>query len=988
LDRHDVLDEKPNEAKFVFAPSDAPFEAPAKEFVSGPLYKGIEEVIPELDEAIDAEDTQSFGKSGLDRRDFLKAFAASAALTACVRRPEEKVVPYVNQPVDHIVGVANYFATTCGECANGCGVLVKTKEGRPVKIEGLDRHPVSDGGSCAMGQASLQGLFHPERKRKPKIRRGNRMDEAQWDEAFEVLGTRLKDAKKIAVLTGGSTGHRREFVLDWLKTIGQSSASLYQFESNPLYAATAAAYKIAFGFDGLYARPELRAARSVCGIGSDFLDIGISPIMNQKGFAAGMGYRNGYLGTFYQFESGFTNTGAKASERYKIAPGEELAVALHLIKTLMDHSASKGSASERAEITRVLNAQASLLSSSPIDQQTMDTVASTLLEQPSIVFCGHTASDANGTLLQLAAIMANTLVGAYGQTLFLNVGALKSPVPAGDMKRFVEEIDSYDALIVVDVDPAFTLPSSTKIKDKLKKLNTLAVISARANSTAKLADFDLPAHSYLESWGDEQPIEGFWSFRQPVVRPISDSRQAEDALLWVAAAMEKPLGYRQYREYLEKKWRVIYQQAGSPVSFDRFWKESLREGFYGVFQKRNVPSMGNVVSSFVPQQINKDAMKLVSMLDIRLHDGRGADKPVLHEVGDAMTTIAWDSWVAMDAMTARDMGFKRNDVLKVETSEGSLEVALFPMPGMHPKSVYIHRGNGLPEGVSKVSDGYGVDPLNLYPAGFDSLSGQAVTASLPVQLSRTGKIYRLAAMQKSNDIANRLDIVKKMDIATARSRVGKTMDVDTVPDLYPVIQDNPDYKWGMSIDVNACTGCSACMVACSVENNIPQVGRKQIIMGREMHWIRLDRYFAGPVDNPEVSFQPVMCQHCNHAPCEAVCPVFATAHDDEGMNAMTYNRCVGTRYCANACPYKVRRFNWYTHKWNIIENDEKNRNVRPFNPDVTVRTRGVMEKCTLCVQRVREAKHHAKNNLPLCEMVRFVLLVSRPVLPTPLFLAI
>ncbi|MDA9951739.1 4Fe-4S dicluster domain-containing protein, partial [Oligoflexaceae bacterium] len=242
----------------------------------------------------------------------------------------------------------------------------------------------------------------------------------------------------------------------------------------------------------------------------------------------------------------------------------------------------------------------------------------------------------------------------------------------------------------------------------------------------------------------------------------------------------------------------------------------------------------------------------------------------------------------------------------------------------------------------------------------DSISGEPVTSGVSVTIEKTGRIHRLAAMQKHNDIGNRSDIIKTVALDKAKAEIRKTVDVDTVPDLYPQLETG-EYRWGLSIDLNACVGCSACMVACSVENNIPQIGRQQILLGREMHWIRLDRYFNGSMDNPEVTIQPVMCQQCNHAPCEAVCPVYATVHDPEGLNTQTYNRCVGTRYCANACPYKVRRFNWFTHKWNVIAADEKHRNPRALNPDVTVRTRGIMEKCTFCIQRIRGGKYKAKN---------------------------
>ena len=970
-----ISPDEPKEGQEVFAPSEGPFEAPAKESVPGPMYKSVDEVLPEL---APLSETGDDGTSELpvDRRDFMRLFSASALLASaagCVRRPEEKAVPYLDQPVDQIVGEPTYYNTTCAECPSACGLQVKTREGRPVKIEGNPRNLISQGATCALGQGTLQGLYHPERSETPKVRVGNTVEDAHWDDVFPLIGEAVSNGKNVGIFTNGSTGNRDDFLRLFLDRIGSKNRYLYTYEPNGLFSTISAAHKIAFGVDSI---PRLRLAdrdqygRAVftadllVGIGTDFLEVGVSPVYSNKSFSEFHGFRQGRKGKFVQFESNMTQTGAAADERHPIGPGHEVATALLLVRSLLAHSKAKGSSAERSEIRRVLRAQEAFLNQAEsqvgIAKQVFDDLAEQLITKKGAVVCGASGNvDENATALQLAAIMSNVLAGSYGEVLLLDRAWMKAPVQAGDLERFRKDAADLDVLFIVNSNPAFTLPPSWGFHDLVKKIETVVSIQPMPNETDELAKFVLPGHHHLESWGDEQPVAGYWTARQPVVRPTRNSRQAEDILLWVAAAAGKSLKYREYREFLMQRWRRVYDLLGlrGKIKYERFTKGLLRQGFAGKEGRRRVRGMSGVAAKFKLKEV-ASGMRLLAPIGARLQDGRGADKPVLQEAGDSMTTIAWDSWVAMSPSKAKELGFRRNDVLLVEGPGGSFEAALYPLPGVHADTVVVPRGNGRRHG-SRVFSGIGVDPLVAFSQSSDDLSGQPAVANAAVKVSRTGKMFHLAAMQKHNDIDNRTDVLKVMTLATAREKMGKTIDVDGAPDLYPNLEET-EYRWGMSIDLDKCTGCSACMVACSQENNVPQVGRQQILMGREMHWIRLDRYFAGNVDNPEVSYQPVMCQHCRHAPCEAVCPVYATVHDANGLNAQVYNRCVGTRYCANACPYKVRRFNWFTHRWNVIAKNEYSRNPRALNPDVTVRTRGIMEKCTMCVQRLRDAKHRAK----------------------------
>ncbi|MBP9709085.1 MAG: 4Fe-4S dicluster domain-containing protein [Oligoflexales bacterium] len=957
--------------KEVFAPVNQPFEAPAKTIEKGPLYIDAEEVMPELAAEISISDNilkdLSSSPSGLDRRDFLRLFGSTAALgttaAACVRRPEESAVPYAKQPADQVPGRPAHYATTCGECSAGCGVIVNVREGRPVKLEGSQGSAISQGKLCALGQGSIQGLYHPERRTSPAKKVAGKFENISWDEVYKDIGSKLKDAKNVAIITGAATGNRHEFFKHFLKTIGSSEDNLFIHDSNVLLSSITAAHQIAFGTNAI-PRADLRKANVIVGIGTDFLDIGVQPVYYQAGFSFSQHFSNqGVKGKFIQLEAVTTLTGTKASERIVIPPGSETLVALYLAETLMALPTNKAKPEERAVIQSILDKQRSELNTAPaacgIDKDTMGRIANELLSTGSIVMVGGSNNfDSNSSNLQLIGILLNLLVGAYGNTLELDKAWITPAVKVGDMRRFLNAASNIDVVIVIDNDPAFTLPNSYGFKTALSKVKTVVSIQYFPNETEQLSHYALPGHHYLESWGDEQPVAGYWSFRQPVVRSTTNSKQAEDILIWLGAHLEKPMGVDSYQTYVKHRWQLLFKSLEVSMEPWQFENGILRKGVFGKPDTATIKALANFKDQFEYRPF-KTGLRLISPLDVRLRDGRGAHLPVLQEVGDSMTTIAWDSWVALNPNTAKKLGFKRNELLKVSTSEGELKVALYPMPGLHPDAVVIQRGNGLAHGVSKITDGNGVNPLPLFAAELDGPTGMPATAGMSVTLEKTGEMFTLAAMQKHSDLANRTDIVRKTTLDEARANVGKTKNLDQVPDLYPELPKG-EYRWGMTIDLDRCNGCGACMVACAVENNVPQIGREQILMGREMHWIRLDRYFEGSPDNPEVTFQPIMCQHCNHAPCEAVCPVYATTHDPEGVNAMTYNRCVGTRYCANACPYKVRRFNWWTHKWGQIGDEKHQRNLRAMNPDVTVRTRGVMEKCNFCYQRIRASKHEAK----------------------------
>jgi len=964
----------PRRGKEVFAPANAPFEAAAT-FVPGPYYKGVEERMPELAErAADAVDTliagmPSTSKFSLGRRDFMKLFSAStvAATSACVQRPVERAIPFVQQPVDQWPGEPVNYATTCGDCSAGCGVMVKTREGRPTKAEGLPEHPVNAGRLCAVGQASLQGLFHPERQHQPLLRYGAKLQDTAWSDAFAHIAAKITDPSKVGIITNGATGHRHGFFREFLEKIGGSANHLYTFDANSLAESIVAAHQLAYGIAAM-PRAELNQAKLIVGIGADFLDIGTSLIYYTRTYTDGHAFQGDGKGRHVQFESTMTLTGGRADERVTIPPGSETLTALLLTKALLKNGKAKGSSSARAQIAAVLSDKATLLAGGydrlGVAEATFDQLAADLLVAPAVVMAGgSSAFDENATALQMAAIMANELIGAYGSTLHLDKDWATAPVVPGDLNRFLADAKGFDVLFVIDCDPVFTLPPAWGVEALLKAIPHVVTMGDFPSETAAVASHRLNTNHWLESWGDEQSIAGLWSIRQPTVRPTTDSRQSEDILMWIAASLTKPMGYEDYRDYLKKKWAPLRTLMGrSNVPEDIYFDLVLQHGYDGRDSTQIVPAFSSsFAQAFKYQDYSGAGLRLIAPLDFRLRDGRHAHKPVLQETADTMTTITWDTWVALSPATTARLGLRKYDVVKVEGPGGSFEASVYPLPGLHADAVVVPRGNGHSKDSGLVQGGNGINPLVALAKASDGVTGAVVTAGQAVKITATGRVFPLAQLQKHNDIANRKDIIKTVGLATAVANAGKTQDLDDVPDIYPALPKK-EHRWGMSIDLSRCTGCNACVVACFTENNIPQVGREQVMLGRQMHWIQIDRYFSGAVEAPEVTLQPMLCQHCTHAPCEPVCPVFATTHDPEGVNTMTYNRCIGTRYCANACPYKVRRFNWWTHRWNQVGERLQDRNPRALNPDVTVRTRGVMEKCSFCYQRVRDGRHKEKIN--------------------------
>jgi molybdopterin-containing oxidoreductase family iron-sulfur binding subunit len=566
--------------------------------------------------------------------------------------------------------------------------------------------------------------------------------------------------------------------------------------------------------------------------------------------------------------------------------------------------------------------------------------------------------------LQIAANLLNSALENEGETVDAG-GAMTVRASQGfaAVTKLIADMNAgaVDALFIDGANPADSLPAAAGFTAAAKKVPLVISVTDRDDETAQLADFVLPDHHWLENWGDAHPRAGVASIQQPAIAPIHSTRAFQDALLtWIrggvkasglASRVAAAANDHDWHGYLMANWR-----EGGNAGSEEAWESVLRDGL-----KKGSPSRGGA-RSFRSAAVGKIPAYKAAGTDVMLSlyetiamgDGRYANNAWLQEMPDPVSTVAWDNFLNVGPALAEKLKVKTHDVVEFKVGDLTAELPVVVQPGLHPQTVSAAIGYGRTN-AGKVGTGVGV---NLYP--FVAVeNGRAVYAGMPVTLRKTGKYYALAQTQWHHASENR-PVINDITLAEFKANPGASnhtdphLRLDPVPTIWPK-HEYKGHRWGMSIDLNTCMGCNACVIACQAENNVPVVGRDNVRVSREMHWIRIDRYYAGDPSNPQVVFQPMLCQHCENAPCETVCPVLATVHNDEGLNIQAYNRCVGTRYCSNNCPYKVRRFNFFDH-WKSYEGPMN----MAWNPDVTVRTRGIMEKCTFCVQRIQSAKDDAR----------------------------
>ncbi len=928
----------------------------------------------------------------LKRRDFLKIIGGATVATAlpgCTPKKPQSLIPYVIPHEEIIPGKSVWYASVCRECPAGCGIHVRVREGRAVKVEGNPLHPINNGALCSRGQAALQGLYNPDRLQHPMRKRPDgSWEQLSWQAAEEFLLAHLNDllrrgrGSSIAWLTPHLTGSLDALIDEFLATVGSRRRVRYE----PIaYESLKRANQLSFGRVEIPSY-DFSAATFIISFGADFLETWLSPVAQAAGYATARAFDGTKVNKYVYVGPRLSMTATNADEWIAPNPGTEGALALGMVNVILTSGLAAGlSLAESNELLAITRGfapkQVEELTGIPEDrirQLALDMANA----KPSLAVGGGTILGSESEVAALLAVnLLNYICGNVGATVrFDRAQSLSRLNSYADLTRLVQAIeqDQVSALFFTETNPVFSTPPASNVAHAISKVPLSVAFSSYLDETTALAKLVLPIHTPLESWGDDEPIRGVYGLMQPVMQPVfSTTKMLGDVLIGLNDKVGKRTTFsdkeQPFFEYVRTRWRNLHRQLGARESFDRWWTEALANG--GVFRPSttpervrwtaNAPQIREVLERLT-QVRSKAEMLLVTYPSLNLYDGRGANRPWLQEVPDPMTQLTWENWVEIHPQDAERLNIRKGNVVQLTTQHGVIELPAYIYAGVKPGVVAVPIGQGHTE-YGRYAKHAGANVSTLLPPLPLDASGGLHFSQIDVRVVNRGQRVRLADVAGS-DYQHGRNIVQ---VVTVEELLRQTKELQEGmykepkgfgqpdgPTMYEK-HDHPDHRWGMTIDLDKCTGCSACVTACYAENNIPVVGKGEVEIGRELSWIRVERYFDDPPAdpmapyNPNAEFLPMMCQHCDNAPCEPVCPVYAAYHTPEGLNAQVYNRCVGTRYCSNNCPYKVRRFNWFDYEWPEPLNWQ-------LNPDVTVRTKGVMEKCTFCVQRIVEGKNNAK----------------------------
>jgi molybdopterin-containing oxidoreductase family iron-sulfur binding subunit len=909
-------------------------------------------------------------EGGVDRRRFLHLMAASIALSGFggCRRPVTHALPYTKIPEDVAPGLPTYYATAMPRTGSASPILVESHEGRPTKVEGNPKHPASGGATTLQSQASVLDLYDPDRF-SPVLRE----NVASTWEAYDTFARghfakfRAKKGKGLHLLSEDVASPSLDLLREDLRRV-MPEAQWHIYEPIDTVNSRAGAWA-AFGAT-VVALPQFERASVVLSLDCDFLGLEEDGGRHLLGFAESRRWvtAEGVMSRLYAIESRFSLTGGMADHRLRMPSSQVLAYTVALARAVLRGSGvnpSLQSALEASPLGREAFWSQALPAASRLGRTEAASVAATspwveevaadlkLHAGRSIIVAGRRQPP----VVHALAHAMNAALGNLGKTVELrNIPASSG---AGSLHELATAIGNreVETLVILGGNPVYNAPVDIDLPTLLTFVKTIIRLGMHADETSQVATWHLPAAHFLESWGDARTTDGTIVPIQPLIEPLDNGRSA---LMVVAqlAGFDTTVPY----EIVRRAFRKVIGTAAP--DFDSRWRRFLHDG---LLEASAYPlakpsfkweSIAGALAAVRPihTPLSADNLELVFDQDAKVGDGRFANNGWLQEVPDPVSKVSWDNAAIFSPATARVLGVASGDLVRLELEGRSLEIAALVLPGQADFSVFVSLGYGS-EAAGRVGRGVGFNAYRLRTSA-------APDVALGLKVTRTGRTYPLANTQDHFRMEGR-DLVRELTLADLLAGVANDLAESEPAELITHPRLEGQQQWGMVIDLNTCTGCSACVVACQSENNIPIVGKDEVRRGREMHWIRLDRYFSGSEETPELVHQPVACVHCEKAPCEVVCPVNATVHSDDGLNVQVYSRCIGTRYCANNCPYKVRRFNYFNYnerpldelrRGPLAENGMAETLKMQKNPDVTVRIRGVMEKCTYCVQRIERGK--------------------------------
>jgi molybdopterin-containing oxidoreductase family iron-sulfur binding subunit len=907
------------------------------------LWRSLDELAQteEFDELLHREFSREAASwpEGVDRRRFLQVMGASLALgglTACTKQPPERIVPYINQPEILVPGKPLYFATNFVRNGFSTGLLAESHMGRPTKVEGNPEHPAGTGATDLFAQASILGLYDPDRSQVVRQLGRIRTWSAFFDEtlkAFRALsalgGARLRILTE-TVTSPTLAGMIRQVLAEYPK------AAWHQYDPAGRHSARAGA-EASFGeqVETLY---DLSRAEIVVALDADFLTEGPGSLRYARDFARLRRLGNGKssMSRLYAAESAPTATGTLADNRLPVRASEIAGLAAALASGLGVEGTAGAPTLEGGKSAWVAAAAADLAEYSG----------------RSVVIPGEHAEPAVHVLCHAI----NASLGNVGSTV-----SYVEPVEAepADQLASISQLAAdmnageVDVLLILGGNPVYDAPAELEFGQAMLKVGRRIRLSLYEDETSELCQWHLPEAHYLESWGDARAFDGTVGLVQPLIEPLYDGKSAIELLSGITEAGERP-GYDLVRE----QWGAAASDEEAANGWEADWRRWLHDGF--IADSASAPTSATPGRGATAQAVSAAAssggLDLVFRPDPTVWDGRYANNGWLQECPKPLTKLTWDNAAMISPALAERLGVANEQMIDLTVDGRTLAVATWIQPGVPDETVVLHLGYGRTR-VGQVGQDTGFNAYALRTASTPWLAtGAAFTAK--------AESYSLASTQMHMNIelegpeAEKRHLVRTTTLGEYEKHPDFAQHVGhhegPLRSILPEWEYN-GYAWGLTVDLGSCTGCNACVIACQAENNVPVVGKDQVELGREMHWIRIDRYYMGSLDEPATHHQPVMCMHCEKAPCEVVCPVAATVHSSEGLNDMVYNRCVGTRYCANNCPYKVRRFNF------LLYNDFETPVLQGMrNPDVTVRSRGVMEKCSYCVQRISQARIEAK----------------------------